>query len=140
VKIKGIADRIDKQDLIWQLIDYKTGLTKPEELKVGDWDNLLTESKLGKSLQLLSYAWLFYRNNSLDIKLKASIMSFRSIGKGLMNVSTPQGEIMDAEGLDKFEMILKELINQVFDAEKPFCQTADRDICTWCPYKIICNR
>jgi len=140
VKIKGIADRIDKDDEIWQLIDYKTGLAKPEELKINDWDDLLTQNKLGKSFQLLTYAWLFYRNQLSDIKLKASIMSFRSISKGLLNVSTFRGEILEPVDMDNFEIILQELIASIFDTEKPFQQTADKDVCTWCPYKIICNR
>ncbi|MEO5645436.1 MAG: PD-(D/E)XK nuclease family protein [Bacteroidia bacterium] len=140
VRLKGQADRIDKTDYLVTLIDYKTGKTEKKELKVKEWIDISTNASIGKSFQLLMYAWLYSRMKGNTLPVSSGIVSFRKLSDGFMNVSTPDGEFILPQTLDYFEKALFELLNELFDPEKTFSQTEDPDICRLCDFKGICRR
>ena len=42
--------------------------------------------------------------------------------------------------IDEFEKKLAELINEIKNPDMPFKQTEDLDNCTYCEFKVMCNR
>ncbi len=140
VRLKGQADRIDKTDYLVTLIDYKTGKTDQKELKVKEWIDISTNASIGKSFQLLMYAWLYSRMKGNTLPVSSGIVSFRKLSDGFMNVSTPDGEFILPQTLDYFEKALFELLDELFDPEKKFSQTEDLDICRLCDFRGICRR
>lgn len=140
VRLKGQADRIDKTDYLVTLIDYKTGKTEQKELKVKEWIDISTNASIGKSFQLLMYAWLYARMRGNTLPVSSGIVSFRKLSDGFMNVSTPDGDFILPQTLDYFEKALFELLDDLFDADKNFVQTEDLDICRICDFKGICRR
>lgn len=144
VKIKGIADRIDLFKGSTRIIDYKTGKVDPSnELKLQDWEHLTSEMKLGKTFQLLMYAYLFRQSKQSKAPILPGIFSLRSIGKGLLTPTimvNKQKKDIDEETLKIFEKELKALFSKIFDKETPFTKTPNIENCQLCDFKITCNR
>lgn len=140
VLLKGQADRIDKTDYLVTLIDYKTGKTEQKELRVKEWIDISTNATIGKSFQLLMYAWLYSRMRGNTLPVSSGIVSFRKLSDGFMNVSTPDGDFILPQTLDYFEKALFELLEDLYDDDKPFAQTEDLDICRLCDFRGICRR
>ncbi len=147
IKLKGTIDRIDKIEDSLRIIDYKSGRTDPKELKITEWEQLINESTLSKSFQLLFYSWLFQKNDPIDFSnIVPGIISFRNLSKWLMKISIPSSNItqkekdnINTEGLNEFENILKKIICEIFNTSHPFEQTNNIDNCKYCPFKSICN-
>jgi len=141
VKLKGFIDRVDRIGETYRIIDYKTGIVKKEELAFDEWEQLISEPVLAKSLQLLTYAYLFSKKHNAD-KLNAGIISFRNLSKGYMAVNCPssQDNALSAETLVLVEENIASLIANIFDPTIPFTQTSDTKICANCTYNAICNR
>jgi ATP-dependent helicase/nuclease subunit B len=142
VLIKGTADRVDRNRKGIRIIDYKTGRADDRELSVNDWSLLLQDSKLDKSFQLLSYAWLYVSENpNLGEPVLSGIITFRELSAGLKTVKAPiKNEMLEKESLDEFAAVLKTLISEMFDAGRPFIQTSDTKNCEFCPFKTFCRR
>jgi ATP-dependent helicase/nuclease subunit B len=141
VRIHGFIDRIDQLGETLRIIDYKTGVVKKEELKFSEWEELLHEPVLSKSLQLLIYAYLCNKKYSLN-DLSAGIITFRNLSKGFLPVEYPGCEtnIISPEALKKTEEIILTLVSTIFRKDIPFTQTDDTAICQNCPFTSICNR
>ncbi len=141
IKLKGFIDRVDRIGETYRIIDYKTGIVKKEELAFDEWEQLISEPVLAKSMQLLTYAYLFSKKHSAE-KLNAGIISFRNLSKGYMSVNCPsaQNNALSADALALVEDNIAALIANIFDPAIPFTQTTDTKICANCPYNDICNR
>jgi len=141
VKILGIIDRIDQVGETLRIIDYKTGIVKKEELKFESWEELITETSLSKSLQLLVYAYLCNKKHSLN-DISAGIITFRSLSKGLFHIDCPgsANNIIEPDNFIKIKEILTTLISTIFKKDIPFIQTEDTAICSNCQFIDICNR
>ncbi len=139
VALRGTLDRIDRFRGKTRIIDYKTGRVEPYELKLKSWEDLNVPGKGDKLFQLLFYTYLYVRNIDEDQEVQAGIYSFRNLAKGFMEASLPSGESI-TEAMDDFEKYLKEILNGLFDADKPFEQVDDPAVCRYCAYASICHR
>ena len=141
IKLKGKADRIDKLGDITRIIDYKTGIVMNKELNVSDWNMLISDSTLAKSFQLLMYAFLYQRNNpSIKNNLQSGIITFRELSAGIKPVTAESSKILNKDILQKFEHIVKKLLENIYNPAIPFTQTENIENCTYCNFKSICNR
>ncbi|HLG02397.1 MAG TPA: PD-(D/E)XK nuclease family protein [Bacteroidia bacterium] len=140
IHFAGTADRIDQLNSMVRLIDYKTGKTEPKELKIKEWKEIKENPAIGKSFQLLMYAWLYSRMKKSSVPVQSGIISFRHLANGLMNVKTPAGEILLPEVLDTFEEALLELLEELFDSSRDFVQTEELETCRICAFNGICRR
>lgn len=140
IKLIGTADRIDKTDYQITLIDYKTGKVETNELKVEDWTDIQTNTKIGKSFQLLMYSWLYARMHKSDLPIASGIISFRKLSTGFMQVKTPDGDLILPSTLANFEDSLRELVGDLLNRDIEFSQTEDLKNCTYCDFKGICSR
>lgn len=141
VKIKGKIDRIDTTGNVLRIIDYKTGSVADKELKVNDWEELLTDVGLNKSFQLLMYAYLYRKHHPENQKaLRSGIISFRKLSSGVKNIVAGGSEELDDDVLSNFERQLKKLIENIYDPAIPFSQTKEIERCEYCSFKMICNR
>ncbi|MGL4599270.1 MAG: PD-(D/E)XK nuclease family protein, partial [Bacteroidia bacterium] len=142
VFLRGTADRIDRIGDTIQLIDYKTGKADDVELSVKNWDDVTTNTKIGKSVQLLTYALMYADTTQYTGALLSGIITFRELSKAqlLKPVKTPSGEILTTDVLDEFRNSLTQLLHTIFDPEKSFTQTDEPDTCRICAFKGICGR
>jgi len=141
IKVKGFIDRVDLVDGALRIIDYKTGLINKNELKFDSWEELISEPKLAKSLQLLTYAYLYNKKHNSE-NVSTGIITFRNMSKGFLSVSCPEStdSIIYKQKLEKIEEALISLISEIFNNKIPFAQTDDLAICRNCPFAGVCNR
>lgn len=139
VNLKGFIDRVDKIGNYYRIIDYKTGTVKQTELKVTEWDQLITDSKYGKAFQLMIYLYLFNKQFPTLPLPEAGIISFRNLSRGFLKLQLPEHENI-AKTIKSFENILCGLISDINNIDIPFSQTPEPKNCINCNYKSICNR
>jgi CRISPR/Cas system-associated exonuclease Cas4 (RecB family) len=145
VLIKGTIDRIDQLGDDLRLIDYKTGNIDPRaDIKLTDPEDLITNPKKSKVLQLLIYKYLIEKNpqlfNGSFRQITPGIISLRKVASYMITLE--EGSIWEnnESGYQNFEEVLKNLIEQIFDTSIPFVATTDKERCKFCPFNSICNR
>lgn len=124
VKLKGTLDRVDEFDGTTRIIDYKTGRVEPKNVKLTDWEELITNYDKSKAFQLLCYALLYCKKHDTSSVL-AGIYSFKNLGKGLFSFSQDNNNpLIDAEVLSTFETYLKQLILEICNPSLPLTEKA----------------
>ena len=133
VTLKGYLDRIEKlRDETIRIIDYKTGRVEPGDLALKEWEEI-ADKKKDKLFQLLFYAFIYQKKYKPKNIPELGIYSLRMRSYGLLKPKFPEAE-------NYFEAYLTGLIHEIFDPSVPFEQTTDKQICTYCDYKDICNK
>lgn len=131
IKIGGIVDRIDELDGTLRIIDYKTGLVNALHLKVPNIEEII-DFKYSKAIQILLYAYLYDKNNTLDPNksLEAGIISFKNLKSGLLNVNfssnyrKPDYQITQ-ERLHDFIEQIKSLLQDIYNPELAFKEPSE---------------
>lgn len=124
VKLRGIIDRLDKRNGTVRIIDYKTGLIKPNEVTIKGISSCFDVSHL-KSMQLLCYALMYFKNNPECVNLEAGLISFRDLNKGLMKFGIKESSNtlnyrIDSIKINEFEKAIKNLIMEIMDPNHSF--------------------
>jgi ATP-dependent helicase/nuclease subunit B len=146
VKLKGFIDRVDKVDGWWKIIDYKTGTAEQKNVKVKAWDDLAGNPDLNIAFQLLLYGYLLNSHLKGNVSSSAGIISLKKINAGFTPVSVPAEEagklssILDNQSVNRFEELLRQILQDIYNPEILFTQTTDLNICERCPYVNICGR
>ena len=137
IYIRGKVDRIDRLNGTLRIIDYKTGAVKPENISIGkagkkdetpqlDLSPLRSNAQKEKLLQLLTYAWLFYKEGRLltsDLPFEVGILSTRSIKQGLLKAKINGSTKIDTTIIKEFENQLILLIEELFNPDIPFLES-----------------
>jgi len=131
LRFKAKIDRIDRRgDRIW-LIDYKTGRVDEGKLKLkGMDDEKLFHPDFSKGLQLLYYAWFYWRRNGV-IPIPAIIALGGADTTPL--VLEYQDGPLDDEALEEFERKLLEQIGGILSAEVFAHDMEQGKYCMLCP-------
>ena len=124
VSLKGIIDRLDKRNGIIRIIDYKTGLIRPNEVFVKSIESCFGLTHL-KCMQLLFYSLMFFKNNKTCKNLQAVLISFRDLNKGMMKLgikesSAPPNHLINSAIIEEFEGLIKNLILEIMNPTHPF--------------------
>jgi ATP-dependent helicase/nuclease subunit B len=83
VKIKGLVDRVDQFNNTTRIIDFKTGKVTQTDLNLINWEDVMTDYKYSKIIQVLCYAVMTSEHiNKGDIH--AGIISFKNQSAGFM--------------------------------------------------------
>ncbi|MEZ4809735.1 MAG: PD-(D/E)XK nuclease family protein [Allomuricauda sp.] len=125
VKLKGTLDRVDEFDGTVRIVDYKTGRVEPKNVKISDWEDLLTDYDKAKAFQLLCYAYLYHKNLKAGAII-AGLYSFKNLGQGLLFFNqNGKNEYIDSDMLSTFEGYLKRLVLEICNADIPFTEKVD---------------
>jgi len=144
VFIKGSVDRIDKLGNKIRIIDYKSSIKTDDKFKFTNFEDLFTDSKYNKMLQLFMYAWLVVKNKlARPEELQPCIIPFKKF-KDIPEFITEDKRgggilVFTKELLQEFETELKQKISDIIVSKQPFTQTQDLDKCEYCAYASICN-
>jgi len=124
IKLKGTLDRVDQFDGTIRIIDYKTGKVEDKNVKITDWETLITEYDKSKAFQLLCYAYLYSKKHDKSDVL-AGIISFKHLSKGLFPFSEDKDTRIHADTLATFENYLFRLISEICNAAVPLTEKID---------------
>jgi len=135
VRLNGAFDRVD--ELLGgrevRIVDYKTGKVEMKDYK--DIEDCFQDDAYKAIFQGLFYAWLFDRRLA-GRKIQVGYYTARRLRDGLLMLNG--GESLTKEMLDRFGVLLRELIGRIFKGD--FAQTTDETKCEFCTYRAICNR
>lgn len=142
--LKGSADRIDKLGNNIRIIDYKSSVKTDDKFKFTGFEDLFTDSKYNKMLQLFMYAWLVVKNKlAKPEELQPCIIPFKKFEEQPKFIleDTKSSDVLTftTELLDEFESHLKLKILEIISKDQPFAQTQDLKQCEYCAYATICN-
>ncbi len=153
LKIGGFVDRLDEVDegegKTIRVVDYKTG-RKPN-YGVSAFEDIFSGEKVTKNhadyfFQTFLYASIvrdsaYWNANQLPVS-PALLFIQQASAEGNDPVLRLGKERVDdvAAYREEFWPRLQLLLEEIFDAERPFTPTADRERCTHCPYKQVCHQ
>tara|TARA_B110000444_G_scaffold253825_1_gene285336 strand:+ start:2354 stop:5179 length:2826 start_codon:yes stop_codon:yes gene_type:complete len=136
IYLNGSVDRVDLLNGSLRIIDYKTGLVNPGELKSNDMKKIIRDLDRHKAFQLFFYAYLYHKSLPRGRTFEAGIISFRSLKKGFMAASFDGGyenkTKITGEMLGVFEKELVELIKDLFNPNTPFHHNDRKEPCRFC--------
>jgi hypothetical protein len=135
VTVYGIIDRVDTANGSLRIIDYKTG--KVEDANASSIAELFTSPDFKEQFQTFFYSWLYHSNNK-PTAIKAGLYRLKKVSEGIKYINN--GEVITTEQFSEFEIQLKNILSEIFNAEMPFVQTEDEKRCIYCSFKDICNR
>ena len=128
IKIKGIVDRVDEYNGILRIIDYKTGLVNQTNLNIVAWEDLVTDNKYSKIIQVLAYAKMIHNDSPFE-NAEAGIISFKNLNSGFLKFTKrekPRGgttnSFISGEILTEYSEQLKNLILEIFNQKIPFTE------------------
>ncbi|MGB0176229.1 MAG: PD-(D/E)XK nuclease family protein, partial [Owenweeksia sp.] len=122
VKVRGIADRIDRWNGEIRVTDYKSGGVEARDLKFYNLDELRQPDKKNKSLQLMTYAWLFLKNHPDVEHVVPSIISLRNVKDGPLPLFFNKESGVSRGLMEEFEIFLRALLEEIFNSEIPFSE------------------
>ena len=149
VSIHGIIDRIDKKDNIYRIVDYKTGNAK-KEFKSLDELFITNINRRKKAIFQLFYYGVLLENMAdySNKEIQPAIYDVKSMydkkfepylkfkdGKELITINSSNFNAL----LVDYKVILKEIIENIFNKDIAFSQTEEKDNCKYCPYQAICS-
>ncbi len=122
ILVKGQADRVDRVNDTLVVIDYKTGITDDKDVSVSSLEELATDSKKGKGLQLFTYAWLLSKSFPSFKSYRAGIYALRDTAKELIvaNIKSKSDSDISADDIQTFEGILSSILYTIFSEEGVF--------------------
>ncbi len=132
IKIHGNVDRIDYADGVLRIIDYKTGLVQPNQLKITDFSMMSDDYKYTKALQVMLYTYLYLQQNNLDFNqpIEAGIISFKNLKSGFLKMNFAEGRgkdyIISEDRMNEFLVELKRILNEIFNQNIPFIENPNK--------------
>jgi len=149
VALKGFIDRVDEQNEIIRLIDYKSGGDKKNFPHVESLFDREDKQRNKAAMQTMYYGLLYqsmYPENTLA--LKPALFNFKEIFQEDFNpyLQEKSGKSAGKEVnnyhdyREGYENGLRSLLEELYNPAVPFDQTDDLEKCKYCTYRDICGR
>ena len=129
LRLKGVIDRIDATSNGIRLIDYKSGLVKPQDLIISDFDQL---NKKSKALQLLFYSLLFTKDRKHKDPVVGQIVSIKNTNQSILDLKINKQHKVNNENFELFEKWLKEKLQLICSDDMLFQHNNESKYCEWC--------
>ena len=131
-QLRGKIDRIDSVNGKKRIIDYKTGLVKPEDVKSTNVSALFSNKKFKeKVFQLLVYDFLVGTEENSPNDSTSGIISTKSISHGLMELTINKSKPTE-EDRNEFQEEIAEILAEIFDSRIPFEHKEEAEYCNYC--------
>lgn len=128
VKVGGRIDRIDEMDGRLRIVDYKTGTHESPRYQLQIFIYALAEMEKGESTLPIQPV-LFFPIKAAADDYNPSIV----INKEVVNDFANQQAAT-------FRESLQEILNDIFDPNKPFTCTTDPQTCSYCKLGQLCGK
>ena len=133
----GIIDRLDSKEGMIRVVDYKTGGVSMNYASVADIFSGSHDKRPYTAFQLFFYIFILIKKGVISSpeSITATIYSLKTIFK------SPNPEMMVTnEAYKEFEESLYALINEIANLSIPFKGCDDDKYCSYCPFKVNCNK
>ena len=141
IKLRGTVDRVEESNSIYSIADYKTGSPHGSSISGDDISLFATDPKYAKAMQLLTYAWMYWRSTgSADIKLRSGIYWLRDMSKGFDSLKLDGDDRITKNVLLQFEEVLRNVLAELINTNIPFTKTSEIERCVHCEFAKICRR
>ena len=144
VNLKGYIDRVDEKDGMTRILDYKTGGDELKFNSVGELFERNNKKRPKAVFQTFLYC-LLYNQKAGTENLVPEVLKVRDLFKS--NFTTQLYDKVKDQYVedfnvyrDEFSEKLTELIREIFDAEVPFEQCTELELCRYCTFRAICRR
>jgi hypothetical protein len=149
VALGGIIDRVDLQNGVVRLMDYKSGKDEKQFSSIASLFDRDDKNRNKAAMQTFFYGFLFRQNFPDNTRpVRPALVNLRDI---FLSEFTPYlvekeakaapVEVTDyADYQEDFEAGLRGLLEEIVDPEVPFDQTSDLRKCGYCPYRTLCGR
>ncbi len=145
VEFYGKIDRLHQKDGKKIVVDYKTGSSK--KMKFDNVDSLFERPRTKKDLDAIFQTFFYALLLSLSGEegtLQPNVYYIRSLSNDDYSplISCGSSDVEDFTAVrQEFVDKLKELIDEIFDEERPFSQAEkNSEVCKYCMCKKICGR
>lgn len=146
VRLKAYVDRIDKKDKAVRIIDYKTGIGKPEFRSIEDLFDIALPDRPKAVMQVFMYAMMYNRLEGADAIVPGIYylrsLFYDSFQWNILYRPEKKSEIVDDYLVfdTDFTLALKKCLCEIFDEQIPFTQTDQLHVCKYCSFASICKR
>lgn len=124
IKLKGKIDRIELRNSKIRIIDYKTGKVEISQLTINILDNLTSDIKNEKKIQLMCY--LLMTKDIAEFKeyeIETGIIALKSLNKGFLPLHFKKDKVnsysFTQEEIEAFKQELLILILEILDPNIP---------------------
>lgn len=146
VRLKAYVDRIDRKGSAVRIIDYKTGIGKPEFRSVADLFDPALSNRPKAVMQVFMYAMMYKQLENPDA-IVPGIYYLRSLFYdtfqwNIIYKLEKKSEIVDDYLVFDADFIsaFRKCLNEIFDEKIPFKQTDQLHVCKYCPFASICKK
>ncbi|MBL31104.1 MAG: hypothetical protein CMP62_00025 [Flavobacteriales bacterium] len=130
INLKGHIDRIDIFNDCYRIIDYKTGFVKNSDLQIEQMEEISSSPKV---LQLLLYAWLFWKESKKKhISILAGVINLRAKSFEFNKCCVNKTFEISNDTLIEFENQLEKIFFEMFNPEQGFQHLDRQDKCRFC--------
>ncbi len=123
VKLKGQADRIDREGSVIKILDYKSGGKDKGAYTIsGKGGDFEMEDFIKKpyALQLPLYAFMYASETNPGHEVEAAILSLRKPSLNPIAMNLAGFRSLNQENRSSIGQVLKEILGELFDPNRPF--------------------
>lgn len=149
VQLKGFIDRVDSSDRTLRIVDYKTGSGKLAFESVEGLFDKEAKDRPKAVMQVFLYAWMYQQLPEYGGQpIQPAIYYLRTLFQGSFDpvVQQTQGR-GKADKVDAFQTFssdfeesLRQCLDEIFNPDLPFTQTATGKACAYCPFRGLCGK
>ncbi len=141
ILLNGTIDRIETVNNKIRVVDFKTGNTKEDDMKISVRGRSKSEVKSfveqaiksKHGLQLITYAYM-YKNRFAVWPEEAGILSLVKPHKGVMLLTCEDMTLADMATY--FEEIMGSILDQIYDINEPFVHKQENFMFNYCEYCV----
>jgi CRISPR/Cas system-associated exonuclease Cas4 (RecB family) len=143
IVINGRIDRMESIGNVIQIADYKTSTKSTiPVLDEETWAAIMSDPKYSKPVQLLTYAWLYFKTHEGEnMAIRSGIYWLRDAKKKLDTLRVDKtNDVIDKATILLFEEQLKTVLTELTNHAVPFSKTEDKERCEYCEFARVCSR
>lgn len=131
MKIRGKADRVDREQGFIRIIDYKTGSVEAKDVTIDTSVRKTFEKASGKTIQLLFYTYMLASQGHAPENIRAALFSLKKFSSGWQYLSDGQSQALSGEMLDEFEEQLALCAREMIECSH-FSHNPESRYCEYC--------
>ena len=122
--LKGKMDRVQEEDGVLHVLDYKTGNVEPNKLTFTDNEDII-QNKKTNIIQLACYNLIVSSILNTNKPFKSGIISFKHINQGTLWMKEKisfkeRKDVFSEEDLINFENLVYEIVEDIHDVNSTF--------------------